>query len=121
MVDKNEEVFKSVCRLTNIGSKCRKIQIQLHFDNSSNIYTNARKCNYSNKTHELILPYAYINKDNELIDLPCIYEYMKKHRILHIRVSDDCSIRNYEFSLSGFPQALDYVMKESKLRDDKHP
>ena len=37
MVDKNEEVFKSVCRLTNIGAKCRKIQIQLHFDNSSNI------------------------------------------------------------------------------------
>jgi len=110
-VDKNEEVLKSVCRLTNIGDKCRKIKIRLQFDNSPDIYTNARKCNYSNKTQEIIFPYSFKNKEEECINLPCIYEYMKIHRVLHIRVSDECSIRNYEFSLSGFPQALNYVLK----------
>jgi len=106
--------------ISRVGFFCDNVKIKITFDNTDVVYY--ANVIPSNKQEVVFIKGAYY-LDNELgrVDMSIflLLDLIKRHNKMYIRLSDDCSIMNMEFPLSGSSRAINFVYGEQAAEIDK--
>lgn len=107
--------------ITDVGYFCDNVEIKITFDNTDIVYY-ATHVNPSNKQEVVFIGGSYyLDSKMGRIDMSIfqLLSLIKSHNKMYVRLSDDCSIMNMEFPLSGSTRAINYVYGEQAAEIDE--
>lgn len=103
-----------------VGFFCDNVRVRFAFDESKQVYIGDLKV--SNKQEVVFLTsFHYFDKSNDRIEFN-IFQFLElvmKSNTMHVRLEDDCDIKNMDFSLSGSSKAITYVYGDQAEKIEK--
>jgi len=112
IINRHEDKDELRFYFTNLCRICEGVYIQLKFDNEYTTYMNDYECYYNNFRHELVMPDCFTTLVGEKLSKDFFLQKMKGHKVLKVRIADQCDTTTLVFSMEGYNKALRYVLSK---------